>query len=121
MGVLDCLIESIKGFYEEPTKIKAQFYTRGLGTGVYIFFEKHVQSIYIATIPMPESNVHPTNIRSWKRIMPQSNPNGVVDTPDLENKKKASTCMAPTIDFPCKRLQVLDDEVSLELMVEAAV
>ena len=51
-------------------EIKARFYTRGLGTGVYIFFEKHVQSIYIATIPTVENNVHPTNLRSWKRIMP---------------------------------------------------
>ena len=52
--------------------------------------------------------------------MRQSNPNGAADTPDLENKRKASTCMAPTTDFPCKQLQVLDDEVSLELMVEVA-
>ena len=72
-------------------------------------------------IPTVEINVHPTNIRSWKRIMCQSNPNGAADTPNLENKRKASTCMAPTTDFPCKQLQVLDDEVSLELMVEAAV
>lgn len=31
MGVLNRLIESIKGFHEEPTEIKARFYTRGTG------------------------------------------------------------------------------------------
>ncbi|XP_030956539.1 1-aminocyclopropane-1-carboxylate oxidase homolog 4-like isoform X1 [Quercus lobata] len=34
LGVLDRTIESIKGFHEEPTEIKARFYTRGPGTGV---------------------------------------------------------------------------------------
>ena len=34
MGVLDRTIESIKGFHEEPTEIKARFYTRELGTDV---------------------------------------------------------------------------------------
>ena len=27
------MIESIKGFHEEPTEIKARFYTRGVGLG----------------------------------------------------------------------------------------
>ena len=34
LGVLDRTIESIKGFHEEPTEIKARFYTRELGTDV---------------------------------------------------------------------------------------
>jgi len=33
-------------------------------------------------------NVQPTNIRSWKRIMHQANPNGVADTLDLEKKRE---------------------------------
>ena len=53
--------------------------------------------------------------------MRQSNPNGAADTLNLENKKKASMCMAPTTNFPCKWLQVLDDEGSSKLMVEVAV
>ncbi|KAL4637923.1 hypothetical protein ACB092_03G113300 [Castanea dentata] len=34
LGVLDRAIQSIKGFHEERTEIKARFYTRGIGTGV---------------------------------------------------------------------------------------
>ena len=64
-----------------------------------------------------EINVQPTNIRSWKRIMRQANLTGVVNTLDFEKKRKVSTCMASTSDFPCKRMQVLDDEVSSDLMV----
>ena len=53
--------------------------------------------------------------------MRQANPNGVVDTLDLEKKRKVSTCMASTSKFPYKRMQVLEDEVSSDLMVEAIV
>ena len=53
--------------------------------------------------------------------MRQANPNGVVDTLDLEKKRKVSTCMASTSKFPYKRMQVLEDEVSSDLMVEAVV
>ena len=63
-------------------------------------------------ISMAEINVQPTNIRSWKRIMRLSNLNGATDTLELEKKRKASMCMAPTTDFPCKRMQMLEDEVS---------
>ena len=66
-------------------------------------------------------NVQPTNIRSWKRIMHQANPNGAADTLDLEKKRKVSTCMASTSNFPYKWMQVLEDEVSSDLMVEAVV
>lgn len=60
MGVLNRLIESIKGFHEEPTEIKARFYTRGTGVS-YISkicgfannskaaSSRNIQSIYIAT------------------------------------------------------------------------
>ena len=53
--------------------------------------------------------------------MRQANPNGVVDTLDFEKKRKVSTCMASTSNFPYKRMQVLEDEVSSYLMVEAIV
>ena len=66
-------------------------------------------------------NVQPTNIRSWKRIMCQANPTGATDTLDLEKKRKVSTCMASTLEFPYKRMQMLDDKVLSDLMVEATV
>ena len=53
-------------------------------------------------ISTAEINVQPANIRSWKRIMHQANPNGATDTLDLEKKRKVSTCMASTSDFPYK-------------------
>ncbi|KAG2701528.1 hypothetical protein I3843_06G046400 [Carya illinoinensis] len=34
LGVLDRTMASIKGFYEQPTEIKARVYRRGIGTGV---------------------------------------------------------------------------------------
>jgi hypothetical protein len=34
LGVLDRTMASVKGFHEQPTDIKAQFYRRGTGTGV---------------------------------------------------------------------------------------
>jgi hypothetical protein len=37
LGVLDRTMASIKGFYEQPTDIKAQFYRREMGTGVSYF------------------------------------------------------------------------------------
>ena len=53
-------------------------------------------------ISTAEINVQPTNIRSWKRIMCQANLTGVINTLDLEKKRKVSTCMESTSDFPCK-------------------
>ena len=53
-------------------------------------------------ISTAEINVQPTNIRSWKRIMRQANLTGAANTLDLKKKRKVSTCMASTSDFPCK-------------------
>ena len=63
---------------------------------------------------------NPKNIRSWKHIMRQANPNESVATYGARRKRKASTCIVTTHEASHKRLQIQNDHSSSSTMVEVA-
>ena len=67
-----------------------------------------------------EAEENPKNIRSWKRIMRQPNPNESVAVCSARKKRKASTCMVTTHESSHKCLQIQNDHSSSSTMVEAA-
>ena len=67
-----------------------------------------------------EAKENPKNIRSWKRIMRQANPNESVATYGARRKRKASTCIVTTHEASHKRLQIQNDHSSSSTMVEVA-
>ena len=69
---------------------------------------------------MAEAEENPKNIRSWKRIMRQPNPNESVAARGARKKRKASTCIVTTHEASHKRLQIQNDHSSSSTMVEVA-
>ena len=69
---------------------------------------------------MAVAEENPKNIRSWKRIMRQPNPNESIAAYGVGKKRKASTCMVTTHESSHKRLQIQNDHSSSSTMVEDA-
>ena len=66
-----------------------------------------------------EAEENPKNIRSWKRIMRQPNPNESVAACGAGKKRKASTCIVTTHEASHKCLQIQNGHSPSSTMVEA--
>ena len=67
-----------------------------------------------------EAEENPKNIRSWKRIMRQPNPNESIAACGAGKKRKATTCTVTTPETSHKRLQIQFGHSPSSTMVEVA-